>query len=1046
MFKKLLTIVTMVLFSSQIALAQTGSIEGQVTDAATGETIPGANIFLLELERGDVSDPDGNYLIEDIPVGSYTLTASYVGFATFQQTVQVRDGSATVLNIELEPGSESLDEVVVTAFGNQRRRALTGAVSSVTPRTLEARPVTSFQSALQGVTSGVSVTSTTGQPGAGSNIQIRGAGSINASTQPLYVIDGVPVVNLNASDVASANVLNTLNPNDIESISLLKDASASALYGSRAANGVVLITTKGGREGPAQINVRIQRGVSGLAVDQHETLDATEYYRQYWNQYYQAELAGGADESTAAAAANQSAIDLLNANPFSTNNALGPDGQLNDGASLVYDTDWIDRVIDEGVTSEYAFDVSGGNERTTYFLSGSAFDQEGILPNSDFSRGSFRLNIDSDINDFISVRLRSNTVVSNQNNAPTGGGANNPLRFANLTSNIYPFFERDANNEIVRDEVTNRPLYNYNAPTVLDFHPVGLAELDRYLNETVRTTNNVGADLNLLDNLAFKTDLSLDVINSKDNRYWNREHGNAEPVGGRATQIYNRFVTLNATNRLQFIETLGDHSFDAIIGQEYFSRHDEFMSAETTSFVTGLLTELSAGSSITEASSSFADRRLFSVFSRLNYGFRDKYYLTASIRRDGASEFGENNRWGTFGSIGGSWIISEESFMDDFEFIDILKLRASYGTTGNNSIGAYAAQGLLGFSSAFDYNGAGGSTYTQLANPDLKWEVINSTDIGLEFEVMQSRLTGEFVYWTRTSTDLLFGQPIPVSTTGFSEIETNLAEIKNSGIEANFTYRLVNNRNLVWSVNANITTLNNEITDLPVEFVQNGTKRFEEGVDRYQYFIQEFAGVDPETGAPLWFRDVLDENGDPTGERETTNVYSQADRYRLGSAMEDFYGGFGTNVNYKGFDLQMIWSYKVGGKIYDFTRSAIMHMGATPGQQLSTEVLDAWTPQNTETDVPRFGINNSDNFNSTSSRFIYDGDYMRLKNLTVGYTFDRDLLSQIGVRNLRLFISGENLLTFAAYDGIDPELPRSGNTNNIFPASRTITGGINLGF
>ncbi len=1046
MFKKLLTIVFMVLFSSQIALAQSGSIEGKVTDADTGETVPGANIFLLELERGDVTDAEGNYEIRNIPSGTYTLTASYVGFESYSQSVQVREGASIVIDIELQTGAESLNEVVVTAYGNQRRRALTGAVSSVTPQTLEARPITTFQSALQGISSGVSVTSTTGQPGAGSNIQIRGAGSINASTQPLYVIDGVPVVNLNASSVASANVLNTLNPNDIESISLLKDASAAALYGSRAANGVVLITTKGGREGPAQINVRIQRGVSGLAVDQHETLSATEYYRQYWRQYFNSEVAGGASEDAAATTANQNTIDLLEANPFSTNDALGPNGQLRDNASLVYDTDWVDRVIDQGVTSEYAFDVSGGNERTTYFVSGSAFDQEGILPNSSFSRGSVRLNIDSNINELITVRLRSNTTVSEQNNAPTGGGANNPLRFANLTSNVYPFFERNANNEIVRDEVTNRPLYNYNAPTVLDFHPVGLSEVDRYLNETIRSTNNVGLNLNLLEQLTFRSDLSLDLINSKDNRYWNREHGNAEPVGGRASQFYNRFVTLNSTNQLQFAEDYGDHSFDAIVGQEYFSRHDEFMSAETTTFVTGLLTELSAGSSLTDASSSFSDRRLISLFSRLNYAFRDKYYLTASIRRDGASEFGTDNKWGTFGSVGGSWIISEESFMSEFDFIDILKLRASYGTTGNNSIGAYASQGLLGFDSGFDYNGEGGSTYTQLANPALKWEVINSTDLGIEFELFKSRLTGEFVYWTRTSTDLLFSQPIPVSTTGFSEIETNLAEIENSGIEANFSYRIISNRDMIWSVNANITTLNNEITDLPVEFVQNGTKRFEEGVDRYQYFIQEFAGVDEATGAPLWFRDVLDAEGNPTGERETTNVYSQADRYRLGSSLEDFYGGFGTNLNYKGFDFQMLWSYKVGGKIYDFTRSDILHMGSQPGQQLATDVLDAWTPENTQTNVPRFGINNSDNFDNTSSRFLYDGDYMRLKNLTIGYTVDRDVLAKIGARNLRVFVSGENLLTFAAYDGIDPELPRSGNTNNIFPASRTITAGINLGF
>lgn len=1046
MFNKLLFGCTLFLLVSTSVFAQNRTIEGVVTDNATGETLVSVTVQVEGTTRGVTTDVNGEYSIE--AASGETLVFSYIGYITQYVVID----NQVVINVAMEEDIASLEELVITAYGNQKKKAVTGAVSTINKNLIEARPLTTFQSALQGTVAGVSVSSTTGQPGAGSSLQIRGAGSLNASNAPLYVVDGVPVINVDATGTGPQSVLNTINPSDIESISVLKDASASALYGSRAANGVVLINTKRGQRGTVQINVRAQTGFSDLAVEQHETLNALEYYRLYWQEYYDTNVGAGQSAENAATAANASTINLFSVgttnpvNPFTSDNPLGPDGQLRAGVGMLYDTDWLDETISRGVNNEFDLNVSGGNESTRFYISTNIFDQEGILPGSDFSRGSVRLNLDTEINDFLDISIRSNNVVTEQNSAQTGGGANNPFRFANLTSNIYSFYARGANNEILVDPVTGRNLYNYETPTVLDFHPVGLAELDRFLNETQRSSNTIVLNAELMDGLQASSNVSLDVLNSKDNTFENGQHGNATVQGARASQDYNRYVTLNLSNQLSYTTNFGSHNVDAIIGQEYFSRHDEFLSAGTNTFVTEQLTELSAGSTLADASSSFSDRRIISYFARMNYGFNDKYFVTASIRRDGASEFGRDNRWGTFGSIGGSWIISEESFMSDLEFLDILKLRASYGTTGNNSIGAYDALGLLGFSSNFDYFGAGGSTYTQLANPELKWEVNTSTDLGIEFEALDNRLAGEFVYWTRTTSDLLFEQPIPVSTAGFSEIQTNLAEMKNSGIEVSLSYRLINTRDLLWSVNANITTINNEITELPVEFVQNGTKRFVVGKDRYQYHIQEFAGVDETTGAPLWYQDVLDTDGNPTGERTTTSNYSQADRYNLGSALEDYFGGFGTSLSYKGLDFQAVFSYKSGGKIYDFTRSAIMHMGSQPGQQLSREVLDAWTADNTNTDVSRFGINNGDNFDNTSSRFLYDGDFVRLKNVTIGYSLNREMLSKVNIRNLRVFVTGENLLTFAAYDGLDPELPRSGNSNNIFPAMRTITAGINLGF
>ncbi|MEO1023433.1 MAG: TonB-dependent receptor [Bacteroidota bacterium] len=1047
MFKKLQLSVIVALMMCATAFSQANNLQGVVRDATTGEPLAAVTVSVKGETRGTTTNEFGIYSI-NVSSGD-VLVFSFVGFVT--QEI-VFEGQST-LDVDLQSDVQLLEDVVVVAYGSQKRKAITGAVSTINKEFIEARPITTFQTALQGTAPGVSVSNTTGQPGAGASIQIRGAGSLTASTQPLYVVDGVPVVNLDASGVAVQNVLNTLNPSDIESISLLKDASASALYGSRAANGVVLITTKRGQRGPARVNVRVQRGFNDLAVETHETLGAEQYYRTFYQEYYADNVAAGQSAADAATNANNSTITLITGrspvpvNPFNNNQPMsGANGALNAGTSLLYDTDWMDETISSGVNTEYDVNVSGGNDRTQYYLSANIFEQEGLIPLSDFSRGSFRMNIDTDVNDWLNVSFQTNNVITEQNNQGTGGSASNPFRFANLTSNVYPFFERDANNQVVVDPVTGEPQYNFNSNVVLDFHPVGIPELDRRLNENMRSTNNLNFLANVTDDISVASNLSLDIINSKDNFFWNRQHGDAEPVGGRSQQAYNRYVTLNVSNQVRFNKVIDDHSVDFLVGQEYFSRHDEFMTAQRTGFATDILTEVSAGTVITAATSSFSDRRILSLLSRMNYGFREKYFVTASLRRDGASEFGTEQKWGTFGSIGASWIISQESFLREVDFIDNLKFRASWGTTGNNSIGAYAALGLLDFGSGFDYNGEPGSTYTQLANPDLKWEVITTTDIGMEYEILDNRLSGELVYYERTSADLLFGQPIPVSSAGFSEITTNLAEMRNWGMEASLNYRVVNNKDLIWSVYGNLTTVNNEITELPVEFVQEGTKRFEEGRDRYSYFIQEWAGVDPENGAPLWYQDVVDAEGNPTGERTTTSTYADADRYYVGSSLQDLFGGFGTSVNYKGFDVNVLFSYGLGGQVYDFTRAELTHLGENPGTQLSTEVLDAWTPENTDTDVPRFGINNSDNFNSTSSRFLYNGDFLRLRNLTLGYSLDRELLSKINVRNLRVFVVGENLLTFSALEGLDPEVPRSGNTNNIFPAARTITFGFNIGF
>lgn len=1026
-----------------MAVFSQAKLTGKVTDATTGESLPGANVLITEISRGTATTIDGYYSIDNLPTGNFTLSVSFVGYKTKNQSITLNSGDNTV-DLSIEPDFLGLDEVVVTAYGNQQKRALTGAVTQVQAQAIEARPIANIQQGLQGVAAGVQVSSSSGQPGSFASINIRGAGSINASTQPLYVIDGVPIVAENFSSIAvTADITSAFDPNDIESINILKDASAAALYGSRAANGVVLITTKKGQRGTTKIDFRASRGYSNLAVEQHDVLNASEYYKVFWQQYYDERIAAGDTPDVAAQSANASVIALFGANPYNNANPLGADGNLNSGVALDYDTDWREETLQTGITNDIGLSVTGGNQQTRYFISTSIFDQEGIVPNSNFSRATARINLDSKINDFFDVSVSNTTSVSEQNDTPGAGGANNPIRFANITPAIYSFYERDANNEIVRD-ANGRPVYNFNTPTVLDFHPVGLTELDRYLVETMRSLTSVGLKTTLTNELFINSNIALDVVNVKDNQYYNRIHGNGVTVGGRSSQSYNRSVSLTTTNTLNYNKTFGESKIDALVGQEYWSTHREFLFAEKIGFGTSLLTELSAGTTPTQANSSFSDKRIISYLSRLNYSFKNRYFLSASLRRDGSSVFGTNNKWGNFWSLGGSWVVTDESFMKGLNFLNFMKVRASYGTLGNDNIGFYSSRGLLGFGA--NYNNVPGSTYTQLANPDLGWEVNTNIDLGLEFALLNENLFGEVVYYNRESRDMLFERPLSTANTGFDAISSNLATMVNSGIELSLNYRVFNTRDLVWTIGANLTTINNEITELPVEFVQDGTKRYQVGYDRYQFFIQEYAGIDETNGLPLWYRDELDANGDPTGNRVTTSTYSEADRYFVGSSLPDFFGGFRTNLNYKGIDFQMIFSYSVGNKIYDNTEADITHMGAIPGQQLSRASLDYWTPTNTDAAYPAFGIANNTNFTRTSTRFLHDGDYLRLKNVTLGYTLDSKLTQKFKIRSLRFYVMGENLFTWAAYKGLDPELPASGLSNNLYPPMKTYTTGITIGF
>lgn len=1028
----------LLLWISFESLAQERVVTGKVTSAEDGSALPGVNVIVKGTGDGTVTDASGAFVLK-VPANE-TLVFSFIGF----ETQELEAGDRTQFNVSMRMDATQLNEVVVVAYGEQTKKSFTGSAATVTAENLQVRPLTSFENALQGLAAGVQVSSSSGQPGGAATIRVRGTGSLNASSEPLYVIDGVPVASGDYSNVAAtSNVMATINPADIETVTVLKDASAASLYGSRAANGVVLITTKRGKEGKAKISVSASTGFNQLAVKQHDVLNASEYFKVYWDYYYNTAVASGSDAATAAATANTSTINLLQTNPYSSSNVYGADGKLNSGVNLLYDSDWRDAVLKTGKTQNYSLDASGGNSNTRYYISGAYFNQQGIVPSSNFKRYSAKINLDTKVNEFIKVGFSSTNAFSEQNTPPGSGGAANPIRFSNLVSNVYSIYQRNSDGSIVNG-ADGKPAYNYNNPIVLDFNALGNSELDKYYTETLRTLNSIYGEVNFLKNFKFKSQVAADIVNVKDNLYYNPEHGNGASVNGRSQKIYSRDIILNVTNHLTWNKTFGDHKVEVLLGQEAWKSHYETMEASKTDFPVSGLDQLSVGSTPVSATSSYTDKRIASYFSRLHYSFRDRYYLSASLRRDGSSVFGTDNRYGNFWSVGASWVLSEEPFMKDVaQVVDLLKLKSSYGISGNDNIGRYAAKGLISF--GYNYYGEPGSSYTQLQNASLHWEQNRTLDVGLEFGVLNSRITGEVVYFKRVSDDLLFDRPIS-QTTGFSSITSNLAKMENRGIEV--TLNSVIYRSADWKIGLglNITRLRNEILAMSQDYLVSGTKRWRVGTDRYQFYIQEFAGVDAADGLPMWYKDVLDANGQATGERETTKTYSQATRYEVGSALPKFYGGINPSISYKNFDLTAVISFKVGGKIYDQTYADIMHAGSTPGQQLSRDVLNSWTTTNTNTDIARFVPSNADNFKSQSTRFLFDGSYARVKNVTLGYNLPRNWVSRVYMNNARLYVTGENIFTMAKHKGLDPELPDSGVSDNLYPANKAIIMGVNLTF
>lgn len=1044
--------VCLLILGSRLTQAQDATVTGRVVNAEDNLPMPGVSVVLKGSTTGTTTNAEGTYRLT-VP-SSATLVFSFVGFLPQEVPLQGRSS----LNIAMNPDVRSLQEVVVVAYGQQTRRALTGAVSSVNAEQIRSQQIVSATQALQGTAPGVQVVNTSGQPGDNPAIRIRGVGSINASANPLIVVDGVPF---------QGNI-NSINPGDVESMSVLKDASAAALYGSRAANGVILITTKSGKKGAPEINVFSTYGVSSRAVRDYPFLNTQEHFELGWEALRN--VAQDAEIPNPEQWATDNLVDEFRYNPYNIPKPVGTDGRLAGGAQPLWNTDWERELTNRNAARrEVGVNITGGNDKTRYYLSTAYLDQQGYLITSKFNRLNTRLNLTSDLRDWLQVGIRSQYVFSDQN-APDQSGTtfDNVVQYVRSMSSIYPVYQRDDNGKEILD-AAGQPIWDFGRPIPgrqvnanrNTLQPSNLLA-STFLNDLQRrrqtSSLNAFAEVKPFAGFRIKSTFGVDRYHFLRFDYENPNFGNGEEVGGRVFRQNDLTTSWTWNNMVGYNRDFNGHNIDLMGSIEAYNFVYETLSAQKSGFPFGGLKEFNSGAKL-ELINGYTDReRLLSYLGRAVYSFRDKYFLEGTVRWDGSSRFSpqEGRRWGFFPSIGASWVLSEEAFVRSVAPISFLKLRASYGSLGNNGLlrrsGALLLDNYFPYLSLFStgYNDLtnSGVYFTSLANPAISWEKQSSFNVGIDYGLFQDRIRGSLEYYHKNTFDLLFDRPLVLSS-GIPAVSENVGNLRNSGIEFSVNTVNVRTKDLTWETGFNITTVKNEITKLPQGRIKDGEFQREVGRSIFDFHVREYAGVDPQDGLMMWYQDVLDASGNPTGERVTTKVYGDGTDYYAGSAIPKWLGGLNSKLTYKGFDLSVLFNFSGGNKILDEDYSSLMHAFASGfGSQMHRDQLSRWQKPGDVTDVPRLDPNNTDII-QRSTLYLVKGDYVRLRNVTLGYNLKSPVKF---MRAARVFIQADNYWTlFKGRKGLDPETTNAqgipnGTTNNSSSIFKTLSGGINLTF
>jgi TonB-linked SusC/RagA family outer membrane protein len=1053
----------------QTVLAQSRSISGRVTDQKTGEGLPGATILLKGTTTGVSTSIDGRFTL-DVPGSDGVLVISSVGMVAQEVAV----GSRTTFDIALATDPKELNEVVVTGFGTQQSRSeLTGSVASVKSSQFQNLPLASVDQALQGRAAGVQVTQNSGTPGSGIAVRIRGISSINGSNEPLYVVDGLPLTatgsfsNIGVGNQGT-NALADINPNDIASIEVLKDAAAASLYGSRGTNGVVLITTKRGRAGKTDVNLNYYQGFQNI-VKRPMPLSGqqqTELFLEMLQNRYPATSAGvisafGVPWRSYADMATY-VFGSAGLGTISTGQYIAqPTGRAYrdlstfQNPSTAPSTNWGDQVLRTAPVANYELSFAGGTGTTRFRASAGYFDQRGIILGSGFSRASARVTVDNDISKKVKTGLTIalNRSVSNRIN--NDNNINGVLSAAVLVASDIPVY--NPNGTYAKD------------PGASTENPVVAAVEPNLTSVSARLIGSQFTEFELIKNLKYRATFGLDYLTFKDDTFLPTTTNTGFGTNGSAVSSYRQNVNIYHFSSITYDKTFADaHTISAQAVVEFQNNTLNETFATATGFPGNTIRQLSAGAQKTGASSSQSVNRLLGGFIRATYEYRSRYILSASIRRDASSVLGVDNRVGNFPGVSAAWRVSEEDFLKENRTLNDVKLRVSYGVTGNaRGLSDFGSLGLI--SAGNNYIQTGGLALSQLENRNLGWERANSIDIGLDFGLFANRIVFTGDLYRRDTKELLLPRLL-AGNTGFLSYSANLGTMRNDGIElglntVNIQAKEANG--FEWTTNFNITFNRNRVTALVIPPFASGFANWvEEGqpIGAFRGYVvdgifQSQGEIDAananavqRNGAGSLYQASLTRPGDIrfrdlNGDGRITGD----DQQIIGNAQPNYYGGFTNTLRFMGFDLTAFLQYNVGNQIYSNTRSFAEGMNAVFGQ--SATVLNRWTPTNTNTDIPRAVYGDPNNNRRVSDRFIESGSYARLKNVVLGYSLPRTLASKLKLTSARIYVQAQNLVTFTSYSGLDPEINTFSGSNTAlgtdfltFPQARTFTGGITLGF
>jgi TonB-dependent starch-binding outer membrane protein SusC len=997
-------------FLSYEAWAQTRTVTGKVTSIEDGSTLPGVNVVLKGTGVGAITDANGNYSIS-VPQAGGRLVFSFIGMTS----EEVEIGNRSTIDMQMSPDISQITEVVVTGYGVTQKRQVAGAITSVKGDVIENLPMQSFDRALQGRAAGVLVQSNNGIPGGAVNVRIRGVGSISAGNDPLYVVDGVQINDRSDANFTQSNPLAFLNANDIESIEILKDAASASIYGAQAANGVVIITTKKGKQGKSTFNFNYYTG-RAEPLKYLNVLNSQDWYQVR----KEARFNSGSSGFNSA----QLTLNDMGRRPAGY---LGMTEEELDAVAAGLPTyDWQREAMGTGKITNYELSVSGGDEKTQFYISGSYNKQDAIVFPTDFERGTLRISLSHKATNKLTIGTDINMSTFEQNVpfAVSGSFLGNPAFSASATLPHNPIYNEDGS-------------FNTNIAGVLNQNSVAVVRQNSGLNRTNQAVGSINFSYKLRDNLTFRSLYGLDYRIVQGERYTDPRTPDGRGVDGRGSVQSTWNTNFITTQTLNYNTKFGeDHSLTALAGWEYRSETQESLSGSAIGFPSFEFRTINTAATPESIGGFWTGWKRMGVFSQFIYDYKKKYSVTATMRYDGSSRFGADNRWGFFPSIAGAWYMKDEGFLQGVDVISDMKLRASWGNTGNDNIGNFAARGLYGATG--NYNGQGGIRPTSLANPSLGWENNQTVNLGIDMGFLNNRITTTVDVFDRQSLDLLLNQPI-LATSGFPGVQYNVGQLRNRGIEWELNTVNIDRGGFKWSTNFNFTYIENEVISL-YDGLQElpGSPDIRVGESLGTFFVAPFAGVNPATGRAMWY-DIND---------NITYQPLAADRRVMGNSLPNYFGGLNNTFSYKGFDLNIFFQYEYGRVVSDGQVSFLRENASRLTLNALQETFDArWTTPGQVTHIARPYNGNVEprgaNPNGGSAN-LQKADYIRLKQVTLAYNLQPAMLNRIGLSRARVYVQGVNLFTYSDYLGYDPEF--LGAAQGIIPQSKNYTIGVQIGF